>query len=101
MKTLPSSLQACLLYCVIPTVESRLLYIQIQPVPHRERTLSFIESYQLMLSIGIIPGLLSKLYKTNRSQYNFYRCTVHFVIYEFTHQPMHYLLTWLKLLNLH
>jgi len=86
MKTLPSSLQACSLYCVIATVESHVLCIQIQPVPHRERTLFFIESYQLMLSRGIIPSLLSKLYNTKRSQYNFYLCTVHFEIYA-VHSP--------------
>jgi hypothetical protein len=51
------------------TVESHVLCIQIQAVPHRERTLSFIESYQLMLSRGIISSLLSKLYKTKTSKY--------------------------------
>ena len=86
MKTLPSSLQACSLFYVIATVEKHVLCIQIQPVPHRERTLSFIESYQLMLSRGIIPSLLSKLYNTKRSQYNLYRCTVHFEIYV-VHSP--------------
>ena len=44
--------------------------IQIQPVTDGKRTLSFIESYQLMLSRGKNPSLLSKLYKTNRSKYN-------------------------------